>query len=71
VEALSLGERDHYPHRKETYKVLARPKHDATSEALQMDGIKKYISLFIKYNKGATNKLAGMLSRPPLNKIAC
>ena len=38
-----------------------------SSETLKMDGIP---TLMIKYNKGTTNKVEHMLSRPPMEKIS-
>ena len=66
MEALILREGKNHICRSSTLTVSPRTNQTATISTLQMDGFLTTISFGNQVQKGTSNKVADMLSRPPI-----
>jgi hypothetical protein len=70
VEALSLGKETIIHTNHQPLQSLQSQSKMQQVRHYKWMGFLQQFHLLIKYKKGATNKLVGMLSQPPLKKIA-
>jgi hypothetical protein len=66
METLFVREGNNHTYRSSTHIVSPSLDQTETISASHMDGFPTTIDLEIKYKKGTSNKVANMLSRPPI-----